>query len=159
MKLLAYSNMLKCSLVIACALALTACSSGSLDRMSDSLPGVYRMDIHQGNIVTQEMIDQLKPGMNQRQVAFIMGAPLLKDPFHDDRWDYIYSNEPGGKARMQKRITLVFEHDELMGLQGDFKPGDLPSIEPSKEVTVNIPKIARQKTLWETLTSLFGHNN
>ncbi|WP_240342534.1 outer membrane protein assembly factor BamE [Methylococcus sp. EFPC2] len=147
--------MLKRPLVIAGALVLSACSSASLDRLGDSLPGVYRMDIHQGNIVTQEMVDQLKPGMNQRQVAFILGTPLVKDPFHDERWDYLYSNEPGGKVRMQKRITLVFEKDELASLQGDFKPGDLPSIEPNKEVTVNIPKIEREKTLWETLTGVF----
>lgn len=141
-----------------CFLALTACSSGSLDRLREALPGVYRMDIHQGNIITQEMVDQLKPGMNQRQVAFIMGTPLVKDPFHDNRWDYLYSNEPGGKPRVQKRITLVFENDELVGLQGDFRPGDLPSVEPSKEVTVIIPKIQREKTLWETLTGLFKKN-
>jgi len=147
--------MLKQPLVMALGLALSACSSGSFDRLRASLPGVYRMDIHQGNIVTQEMVDQLKPGMNQRQVAFILGTPLIKDPFNDHRWDYLYSNEPGGQARMQKRITLVFENDELVGLQGDFRPGDLPSVEPSKEVTVNVPKISREKTLWETITGLF----
>jgi outer membrane protein assembly factor BamE len=151
--------MLKQPLVMALGLALSACSPGSFDRLRASLPGVYRMDIHQGNIVTQEMVDQLKPGMNQRQVAFILGTPLIKDPFHDERWDYLYSNEPGGQARMQKRITLVFENDELVGLQGDFRPGDLPSVEPSKEITVNVPKISREKTLWETITGLFGKDS
>ena len=143
-------------------LILTAClvsqtlSGCSWQTVGEKLPGVYKMDIHQGNIVSQEMVDQLRPGMNKRQVNFIMGTPLLQDTFHDDRWDYLYSNEPGGQTRLQKRITLVFEKDELMGLQGDFKPGNLPSIEPSKDITVNIPKIKREKTLWESITGVFS---
>lgn len=113
------------------------------------------MDLHQGNIVTQEMVDQLRPGMSKRQVSFIMGTPLVLDPFHDERWDYLYSNQPGGAERMQKRITLVFENDALVGMQGDFRPGSLPSVEASKDVAINIPKIQRQKTLWESISSLF----
>lgn len=132
--------------------ALSACSWQSI---KEYLPGVYTIDINQGNIVSQEMVDQLRPGMNKRQVTFIMGTPLLVDPFHDNRWDYLYSNEPGGEPRVQKRISLIFEDDELAGIQGDFRPGTLPSIEPSKEVTVNIPKINREKSLWEKITGLF----
>jgi outer membrane protein assembly factor BamE len=135
------------------ATALNACS---WEQVRQNLPGIYSMDIHQGNIVSQEMVDQLRPGMNKRQVAFIMGTPLLQDPFHDERWDYLYANEPSGKARLQKRISLVFKEDELVGLQGDFRPGNLPSIEPAKDVTVAIPKISREKSLWESITGLFG---
>ena len=120
------------------------------------LPFVYRLDIHQGNVVSQEMIDQLRPGMTKRQVAFIMGTPLLADPFHDNRWDYIYSNQPGGEPRVEKSISLVFQNDELTGLQGDFRPGNLPSVEMTKDTTVNIPKIEREKTLWQKITGLFG---
>lgn len=122
----------------------------------EHLPGAYRLDIYQGNVVSQEMVDQLQPGMTKRQAAFIMGAPLLADPFHDNRWDYLYSNEPGGEPRVQKRVTLVFENDELVGLEGDFRPGTLPSVEMTKDTTVNVPKIAREKSLWEMITSLFG---
>lgn len=130
-------------------LLLTGCSL-------EWLPFVYRLDIHQGNVVSQEMVDQLRPGMTKRQVAFIMGTPLLKDPFHDERWDYLYSNQPGGEPRVQKTVTLVFANDELSGLQGDFRPGNLPSIEMAKDTTVDIPRIEREKTLWEKITGLFG---
>jgi outer membrane protein assembly factor BamE len=140
-------------LVIIGSLFLTGCSWQSF---KDLLPGVYTIDINQGNIVSQEIVDQLRPGMNQRQVAFIMGTPLLLDPFHDNRWDYLYSNEPGGEPRVQKQISLIFENEELVGIQGDFRPGNLPSVEPSKDVTVNIPKISREKSLWEKITGLFG---
>lgn len=149
-----HHNMRKHLVLITClgSLAVTGCS---WQRFKDSLPGVYAIDIHQGNIVSQEMVDQLRPGMNKRQVAFIMGTPLLLDPFHDNRWDYLYSNEPGGQPRVEKKISLLFENDELVGVQGDFRPGNLPSVEPSKDVTVSIPKINREKSLWEKITGLF----
>lgn len=89
-----------------------------------SFPGVYKIDIQQGNVVTQDMIDQLRPGMTRRQVRFIMGNPLLTDTFHADRWDYLYSLQPGGGERQQERMTIVFNsNDQLVSLSGDFKPG------------------------------------
>lgn len=119
----------------------------------------YSLDIHQGNIVTQEMVDQLKPGMTQRQVAFILGTPLLTDPFHDARWDYIYSNEPHGSDRVQRNLTVIFDQGELVSLQGDYKPGDQPHVQASRDVTVNIPRIDREKTLWEKIRSLFSSDD
>lgn len=89
-----------------------------------SFPGVYKIDIQQGNVVTQDMIDQLKPGMTRRQVRFIMGNPLIVDTFHPNRWDYLYSIQPGGGQRQQERMSLYFgENDQLVGLNGDFMPG------------------------------------
>ena len=86
-------------------------------------PGVYKIDVQQGNVVTQEMVDQLRPGMTQRQVRFIMGTPLLQDTFEPNRWDYLYSMQAGHNPREQERISLVFENDLLVGLAGDFVPG------------------------------------
>ncbi len=89
-----------------------------------SFPGVYKIDIQQGNVVTQDMIDQLRPGMTRRQVRFIMGNPLITDTFHADRWDYLYSIQPGGRQRLQERVSIVFDsNDKLVGLAGDFMPG------------------------------------
>jgi outer membrane protein assembly factor BamE len=130
------------------ALLLAGCSL-------EWLPFVYRLDVHQGNIVSQEMVDQLRPGMTKRQVTFIMGAPLLVDPFHDNRWDYVYSNQPGGEPRVQKNISLIFKDDELAALQGDFKPGNLPSIEMKKDTSVIVPRIEREKTIWQKIKGLF----
>lgn len=89
-----------------------------------SFPGVYKLDIQQGNIVTQDMVDQLRPGMTARQVRFIMGTPLIADTFNPQRWDYLYSIQPGGHGRYQERISLFFDEQGLLnGLQGDFMPG------------------------------------
>ena len=89
-----------------------------------SFPGVHKIDIQQGNVVTQDMVDQLRPGMTTRQVRFIMGTPLITDTFHSNRWDYLYSIQVAGGTRKQERISLVFDdNNELRGLSGDFVPG------------------------------------
>ena len=89
-----------------------------------SFPGVHKIDIQQGNVITQDMIDQLRPGMTTRQVRFIMGTPLITDTFHSNRWDYLYSIQTGGGTRKQERISLMFDdNQQLLGLAGDFIPG------------------------------------
>ena len=102
------------------ALGLSACNNvGSMD-----FPGVYKIGIPQGNIITQDMVDQLRPGMTKRQVIFVMGTPLVRDPYHQDRWDYIYSFQPGGGVRGQERISVFFVNDELVSFSGDFVPSE-----------------------------------
>lgn len=87
-------------------------------------PGVHRIDVQQGNIITQEMIDQLRPGMTKSQVRFIMGTPLVTDSFNPQRWDYYYSLQPGGRGdKTQERITIYFDDsDRLSHFSGDFLP-------------------------------------
>lgn len=107
----------------ALSVLLTACGNiGALE-----FPGVYKIGIPQGNIITQEMVDQLRPGMTKRQVIFVMGTPLVRDPFHQDRWDYIYSYQPGGGVRGQERVTVFFENDQLVRFTGDFVPTEAAS--------------------------------
>ncbi|MCI0653478.1 MAG: outer membrane protein assembly factor BamE [Methylococcaceae bacterium] len=120
-----------------------------------SISCVYQVDVEQGNIVTPEMVDLLEPNMNKRQVRYVLGTPLVVDVFHQDRWDYIYSLQPGGEAREQKRISVVFENDRLVGLQGDFRPSNEPPDDTPKDTTVNVPRLERDKTLWEMITGLF----
>ncbi|OIO79512.1 MAG: outer membrane protein assembly factor BamE [Hydrogenophilales bacterium CG03_land_8_20_14_0_80_62_28] len=82
----------------------------------------YRIEVQQGNLVTQDMLDRLKPGMSPSQVRFVLGTPLIVDPFHKERWDYAYRLEKGGKVVEQRRITVLFEADKFKGLEGDVKP-------------------------------------
>jgi len=108
------TKLLLTSLTLTGLIALAGCS----------FPGVYKIDIQQGNVVTQDMIDQLRPGMTRSQVRFIMGNPLMTDTFHANRWDYLYSIQPGGGQRLQERVSVVFDgSDQLVGLSGDFMPG------------------------------------
>lgn len=99
---------------------------------TDKIPGVYRIDIQQGNEVTQDMINQLKPEMTKKQVAYVMGTPLLIDTFHPDRWDYFYSFHPGNGDREQRKLTLYFIADKLDHIEGDTRTvarEDLPNTE------------------------------
>jgi outer membrane protein assembly factor BamE len=85
-------------------------------------PGVYKITVEQGNIVTQEMIDQLKPGMTRSQVEYVLGSALIRDSFNNDRWDYVYTLKKGAQATEQKRLTVFFEADKLKTFTGDFIP-------------------------------------
>jgi len=85
---------------------------------------VYKIDIQQGNIVTQDMVDKLRPGMSRSQSHFALGTALIQDTFHPNRWDYIYTIQPGGGKRLQEQETLFFsDAEQLSGLSGDFVPG------------------------------------
>ena len=83
---------------------------------------IHRMDIQQGNALTEETLDKLKIGMEQRIVRRLAGTPLITDPFRSNRWDYIYSYQPGGGVRGQERISVFFVNDELVSFSGDFVP-------------------------------------
>lgn len=88
-----------------------------------AFPGVYKMDVAQGNEVTQEMVDQLRPGMTQSQVRYVMGTPLLTDTFNQNRWDYIYQMVEEDERTEKRRVTLYFENNRLVRLEGDLRPG------------------------------------
>jgi outer membrane protein assembly factor BamE len=84
----------------------------------------YRMEIQQGNFVTQEMVAQLKPGMTRDQVRFILGTPLVVDPFHAERWDYVFARtRENSKQYEQRRITVYFDGaGTLLRIEGDVVP-------------------------------------
>jgi outer membrane protein assembly factor BamE len=90
------------------------------------LPGLtpYRMDIQQGNYVTQDMVSKLKPGMSKAQVRFALGTPLIIDPFHADRWDYIYLFQKRGRTAEHRRLIVLFQDDKLLRLEGDVQPAE-----------------------------------
>lgn len=73
----------------------------------------YKPDVQQGNTFDDKQIAQLKVGMTQQQVVFIMGTALLKDPFHKNRWDYIYTITKGRAKAERRLLTLYFEHNLL----------------------------------------------
>ncbi len=88
------------------------------------IPGIspYKIDIQQGNYVTQDMVAKLKAGMSRSQVRFALGTPLIVDPFHSDRWDYVYVQQKGGRVLEQRRIIVLFKDDKLVRIEGDVAP-------------------------------------
>ena len=102
-------------LALSIILTLSACTSFRF-------PGVHRINIQQGNIVTQKMIDQLKPGMTQGQVKFILGNPVVDDSFNRQRWDYIYTIKIGASPMLKKSLALYFVEGRLSYFEGHFIP-------------------------------------
>jgi outer membrane protein assembly factor BamE len=82
---------------------------------------MYRVDVQQGNVLTDEMLANLKVGMTKRQVRFLLGTPPITDPFHADRWDYVYSHKKGGRDEGRRRLTLYFKGDTLSRYESDAK--------------------------------------
>ncbi|SDG31328.1 Beta-barrel assembly machine subunit BamE [Onishia taeanensis] len=84
--------------------------------------GVYKRDLVQGNLVTQDAVSQLQPGMSRSQVKAIMGSPLLEAPFSDDEWDYLFRLDKAYGGVDKRRVTLSFENNRLvdMSMSGDF---------------------------------------
>ena len=113
------------------AFLLSACNT-------DKIPGVYRIDIQQGNDVTQEMINKVQVGMSKSQVSFILGTPLLIDTFHPDRWDYLYSFHPGNGKREQRHISLFFSDDTLDNVEGDIRTVDYVDLAESERQDSNV---------------------
>ena len=91
-------------------------------KQNPQLPAIispYRIDIQQGNVVTQEMVDKLKVGLTRSQVRFVLGSPLVIDMFHENRWDYVYLLQRQGKADERRRLTVIFDGDKLASIEGD----------------------------------------
>jgi outer membrane protein assembly factor BamE len=86
--------------------------------------GPYRPDVHQGNIITQEMVDQLRQGMSREQVRFMLGTPLLTSEFHKNRWDYPYYLNPLKGPVQNRRLTIFFKDDKLESFVSDEMPSE-----------------------------------
>jgi outer membrane protein assembly factor BamE len=127
--------------VIAFATLLQLACSG--DPVVNRLPWVYRIDIQQGNVISQDAVNQLKLGMTKRQVQFVLGTPLLIDPFHADRWDYYYSYQPGSEGEKksdEQHLSLFFDGDSLARISGTVEPQPMSAATQSqRQVTVDVP--------------------
>jgi outer membrane protein assembly factor BamE len=109
-------------LVVAVSLLAGCASSGFT---LPKIPGIeaHRMEIQQGNYVTQEMIAKLQPGMTRDQVRFVLGTPLVADAFHADRWDYMFRRQRANSKEIeQRRIVIFFDDGRLSRIEGDVTP-------------------------------------
>lgn len=127
-------------------LLVGACSRAelpSLERLPGptDLPFIHKIDIQQGNVVTQDMLAQLRPAMEKKKVLFVMGTPVVQDTFNAGRWDYIYMFHEGGGDTERRLITLVFKDDKLHHLEGDVVAAEGVLVaELHHDTTVNVPR-------------------
>jgi outer membrane protein assembly factor BamE len=112
----------------------------------------YRIDVAQGNIVTQEMLNRLQPGMSKQQVTDVMGSPMLVDPFHPQVWIYLYRLRPGDGEAEQRQVVLNFSDDRLTRVTGDVRtaPREADSgSRASQNVVVPLEQADTEPSLWE----------
>lgn len=84
----------------------------------------HKAPVAQGNMLKQSDIEQLKTGMTPQQVEYLIGRPILAQPFDDTRWDYVYYTRIGYREPVQKELTLHFEDGRLARIEGDFEGAD-----------------------------------
>jgi outer membrane protein assembly factor BamE len=109
------------------AIASIAGFTGGCSTLETYMPavtslGVYKIDINQGNYLSQDMVDKLKVGMTRPQVRTTLGTPLVTSAFRDDRWDYVYEYARQGKVRENRKFTVYFADDKLARWEGDEMP-------------------------------------
>ena len=101
---------------------LGGCGLSNLKFPDVKIPRVYKIPVQQGNVITQEMVNRLKPGMTRNQVSFVMGDTVLQDPFERNRWVYLYTLEVPDFFNQQLKMVLDFEDDLLTTISGDLAP-------------------------------------
>ncbi|MBQ0959100.1 outer membrane protein assembly factor BamE [Ideonella sp. 4Y11] len=114
---------------LALTLAVTLASSGCavVDQSMHAMAGLltpYRADILQGNVVTREQSQNLKPGLSRDQVRQLLGAPLLADPFHADRWDYVFMIRRQGVEPQRRNLVIWFEGERVSKIEGAEMPSE-----------------------------------
>ncbi len=109
---------MKSALVLTIILATSGCSTFRF-------PGVHRITIQQGNVISQIMVDKLKPGMTRSQVRFVLGNPVIDDPLDQQSWEYIYTLQVGGGQVIRRVLVLHFLDERLSYFEGDFLPSEV----------------------------------
>lgn len=137
-------------LIIGLSLLLTTASLSGCNGIG--FPGVYLINIDQGNIVDADMIEDLKPDMTRRQVRFLLGTPIVKDTFNNDRWDYIRLVRRGDDTVFRSRLTVVFEGDLLVDVEGDYVSENWP--EPDTDSTESSEEAAEAGATGESSDSV-----
>jgi outer membrane protein assembly factor BamE len=138
------------------ALLLASCGSTGLP-IPDIKP--YRIEIQQGNFVSQEMVSKLKPGMSKDQVRFVLGTPLITDSFHADRWDYVFRRQRENSSELEHRkIAVFFEDGRLKRVEGDVKQAPkeaAAAAAASEESKPAAPDQPQEKSWWQKLKEKF----
>jgi len=119
------SSLMRAGIVLAACAAAAGCSSVDAVsyKVTDSITP-YRVEVVQGNFVSKEQVEQLKPGLSRQQVKELLGTPLVTDLFHAERWDYIFTLRRQGVPDQARRLTVYFKGDVLERFEGDTMPAE-----------------------------------
>ena len=147
--------------LLCAALAAAALAGGcaTIDTYAPTLRsfGVYKLDINQGNFLSQDMVEKLKVGQTRTQVRQILGTPLVMTVFRDDRWDYSYLFLRQGRVVEQRNFTVYFVDEKLARWEGDEAPAS--AVELNREAaarTVGEMKWGSERSWWDSIKDTFG---
>jgi outer membrane protein assembly factor BamE len=135
---------LKSLLPLVLCSGLVAC--GSFNGASNRLAGIvtpYQIDVVQGNVVTREQVEQLRPGLPRQSVRDLLGTPLLQSVFHADRWDYVFSFRRKGEESQLRKLTVFFKNDLLERFDADAMPTEaefVSSLDNTRK-SVKVPEL------------------
>jgi len=149
------------AIAIVVALPLLAACSTWRDYVPDVRRlGVYKLDINQGNYITQDMVDKLKEGQSKQQVRLILGTPLLVSAFRDNRWDYVYEYTRQGRVIEQRKFFVYFADDKLARWEGDELPVSAAQLNRIAADRALAPEPgAGEKGAWERFLDIFRGSN
>ena len=119
------SSLLRPGLVLAAGAVLAGCGTvdGATRRFANAITP-YRVEVVQGNFVSSEQVELLKPGMSRQQVREILGTSLLSDVFHNNRWDYVFTIRRQGVDPQERRLTVFFNGELMDRFEGDEMPSE-----------------------------------
>lgn len=115
------------------AAALCVVVSGGCAKLGTESSGLfspYRIDLPQGNYLTADMLDKLRPGMSREQVRLVLGSPLLQPLFRADRWDYVFAYRFANGRTEVRRVAIFFKDDLIATIKADTLPENDEAIDP-----------------------------
>jgi len=124
--------------------AMSGCGSLRADRLLDIITP-YRVEVLQGNVITKEMIANVKPGLSRDQVRDALGSPLLTSAFHADRWDYVFTMRRQGVEPQRRSVVAYFKGDVLERIEAPELPSEndfVSSIRPARSASAAPPVLA-----------------
>ena len=144
----------------AAALCLAIVSASGCATADQYLPtwrsfGVYKIDINQGNYLSQDMVDKLKVGMTPTQVKQVLGTPLVTSPFRPDRWDYVYEYMRQGRVVEHRNFATYFVDGKLTRWEGDEMPQSVVELNRSASDKALPAAAPGEKSAWERFLDVF----
>ena len=116
---------------------------------------MYKIDINQGNYLSQDMVDKLKVGMTQTQVKQLLGTPLVASPFRPDRWDYVYAYTRQGQVVEHRNFTVWFADNKVTRWEGDTMPESVVELNRSASAKALPASEPGEKSMWDRMLDVF----
>lgn len=150
----------RASLRLLLAVVAGACGAGcaTIDTYAPTLRsfGVYKLDVNQGNFISQDMVDKLRVGQTKQQVKLILGTPLIESAFRQDRWDYSYEFIRQGRVVEHRKLVVYFADDKLARWEGDEMPPSAAELNrQAAALTAHESKWGQERSWWDSILDVF----